>query len=33
MQIFASEYSLECEICLKFCEYTLLNEYFEDIFV
>jgi hypothetical protein len=29
MQIFASEYSLECEIRLKFCEYSLLNEDFE----
>ncbi len=24
-----SEYSLECEIPLKFCKYLLLNEYFE----
>jgi hypothetical protein len=29
MQILVSEYSLECEITLKFCEYSLLNEYFE----
>jgi hypothetical protein len=29
MRIFASEYLLECEIRLKFCEYSLQNEYFE----
>jgi hypothetical protein len=35
MRIFVSEYSLkceyllECEICVNFCEYSLLNEYFK----
>ncbi len=29
MRTFASEYSLECEIRLKFCEYSHINEYFE----
>jgi hypothetical protein len=29
MRIFAGEYLLECEIPIKFCEYLLLNEYFE----
>jgi hypothetical protein len=29
MRIFPSEYSLECENRLKFCEYLLLNEYLE----
>jgi hypothetical protein len=31
MRIFSSEYSLECEIRLKFCEYSLQNDYFEAI--
>ncbi len=29
-RIFASEYSLECEIRLKFCEYSLQIKYFEE---
>jgi hypothetical protein len=29
MQIFASEYLLECEFSLRFCKYLLQNEYFE----
>ncbi len=29
MEIFENEYSLECEIFLRFCEYSLQNEYFE----
>jgi hypothetical protein len=28
MQIFASEYLLECEIRLRLCEYLLKNEYY-----
>jgi hypothetical protein len=29
MRKFVSEYSLECEIRLEFCAYSLLNKYFE----
>ncbi len=29
MRIFASEYSLGCEIRLKFCVFSLVNEFFE----
>jgi hypothetical protein len=28
----ASEYSLECDISLKFCEYSFQNEYLQQIF-
>jgi hypothetical protein len=32
MRIFASEYYLECEIHIKFCEYSLLNDILKKIF-
>jgi hypothetical protein len=32
LRIFSSEYSLECEIHLKICEYLLQNEYLKQIF-